>query len=295
MIEGFFTHICTIKQYKIIKMKKSIFLAALFLSVVINAQDFQGKATYKTHRKVDFKMKDKKGGNSDLQKQLQAQLLKQFQKTYTLNFTKSESTYKQNEELSTPQAQNGISIQIMGNGGGTDVLYKNVADKRFVNKTEISGKRFLIKDKLSELDWEMTSETKNIGNYTCYKATRKREETRTSFSMTDGEREEKKEKVTIETVAWYTSQVPVSNGPGSFWGLPGLILEIQDGKQTIVCTEIVMNPSDKINIKEPSKGKKVTQEKFDKIMDKHSKEMMERFKSKRKNKDGNSISIEIQG
>ncbi len=276
-------------------MKKAIAIITLFLSISIYAQDFQGKATYKTHRKVDFKMKDKKGGNSDLQKQLQAQLLKQFQKTYTLNFTKSESTYKQNAALSTPQVQNGVSIKIMGNGGGTDVLYKNVADKRFVNKTEISGKRFLIKDKLSELDWEMTSETKNIGNYTCYKATRKREETRTSFSMTDGEKEKNEEKVIIETVAWYTPQVPVSNGPGDFWGLPGLILEIQDGKQTIVCTEIVMNPSDKVQIKEPLKGKKVTQKKFDKIMDEHTKEMMERFKSKRKSKDGSSFSIQIQG
>ena len=37
------------------------------------------------------------------------------------------------------------------------------------------------------------------------------------------------------------------------------------------------------------------EKKFDKIMEKHSKEMMERFKSKRKSKDGNSFSIEIQG
>ena len=278
-------------------MKKVTTIIVFFLSVTIFAQSFQGKATYKTHQKFDFKMnKEKSGVNSDLQKQLKAQLMKQFQKTYTLNFDKSTSTYKQNEELSSPQAAtNGMQIKIMGNGGGTDVLYKNVTEKRFVNKTEISGKRFLIKDKLNELDWEMTSETKNIGNYTCYKATREREETRTSFSMTDGEKEEKKEKVIVKTVAWYTPQIPVSNGPGEFWGLPGLILEIQDGKQTIVCTEIVMNPSDKIQIKEPSKGKKVTQEKFDKIMDKHSKEMMERFKSKRKSKDGNSFSIQIQG
>ncbi|MGB1232522.1 MAG: GLPGLI family protein, partial [Winogradskyella sp.] len=132
-------------------------------------------------------------------------------------------------------------------------------------------------------------------NYTCYKATRSREETRTSFSMTDGEKEEKKEKVTIVTTAWYTPQIPVSNGPEDFWGLPGLILEIQDGKLTIACTEIVINPKEKIEIKKPKKGKKVTQKKFDKIMDDHSKEMMERFRNKRKSKDGNSISIEIQG
>ena len=276
-------------------MKKVTTIIVLFLSVTIFAQSFQGKATYKTHQKFDFKMKKEKSGvNSDLQKQLKAQLMKQFQKTYTLNFDKSTSTYKQNEELSSPQAStNGMQIKIMGNGGGTDVLYKNINEKRFVDKTEISGKRFLIKDNLEKYDWEMTSETKNIGNYTCYKATKKREETRSSFSMTDGEKEETKKTVTIETVAWYTPQIPVSNGPGMFWGLPGLILEIQDGKKTIVCTEIVINPSEKINIKEPSKGKKVSQKKFDQIMDKHSKEMMERFKTKRKSKNEDSFSIQI--
>ena len=278
-------------------MKKVTTIIVLFLSVTIFAQSFQGKATYKTHQKFDFKMKKEKSGvNSDLQKQLKAQLMKQFQKTYTLNFDKSTSTYKQNEELSSPQAStNGMQIKIMGNGGGKDVLYKNINEKRIVDKTEISGKRFLIKDNLEKYDWEMTSETKNIGNYTCYKATKKREETRSSFSMTDGEKEETKKTVTIETVAWYTPQIPVSNGPGMFWGLPGLILEIQDGKKTIVCTEIVINPSEKINIKEPSKGKKVSQKKFDQIMDKHSKEMMERFKTKRKSKNGSSFSIQIQG
>lgn len=266
-----------------------------FTAVISSAQNFHGKATYKTFRKIDFKMKEG-GENSAMQKQIQKQLKKQFQQTYTLNFNKTESVYTQNKKLSAPQTNTGgVSIVIAGTGGGTDVLYKNTSNKEYLNKTEISGKRFLIKDKLENFGWKMSSETKNIGNYTCYKATRSREETRASMTVTDGKPEEKKEKVTITTTAWYTPQVPVSNGPGEFWGLPGLILEIQEGKLTIVCSEIVINPSDKIEIKVPKKGKKVSQEKFDKIMDEHSKEMMERFRSKRKSKDGNSFSIEIQG
>ena len=67
----------------------------------------------------------------------------------------------------------------------------------------------------------------------------------------------------------------------AFWGLPGLILEIQDGDQTIVCSEIVLNPKEKIEIKEPKKGKKVSQEEYEKIMKKHSEDMMERFKNQR--------------
>lgn len=273
-------------------------VALLFLSVAfgINAQNFQGKAVYKTHRKLDIKLGKGKGApNSAIQKQLMAQLKKQFQKTFILNFTKSESTYKQDAELSKPQVQSGgMQIRIM-DSGGSDVLYKNIAEKRYVNQTEISGKRFLIKDQLKDLGWEMTGETKNIGNYTCYKATRSREEERTSFAMTDGKQEEKKETVTVTTVAWYTPQIPVSNGPDDYWGLPGLILEIQEGKLTIACSEIVLNPSNKVAIKEPKRGKKVTQAKFDKIMTEHSKDMMERFKNGRKSKNGNSFSIQIQG
>ena len=279
---------------------RNITLFILLLSASMFSQNFQGKATYKTHRKIDLKIdNDKKGKgapNAEMQKKIQAQIMKQFQQTYTLNFDRSTSSYKQNKKLSSPQVQTGgMQIQIMGNGGGTDVLYKNIKDKRYVNKTEISGKRFLIKDKLENYDWKMTGETKNIGNYTCYKATKTRKETRTSMSMTDGETEEKKEEVTIETVAWYTPEIPISNGPEQFWGLPGLILEVQDGKQTIACTEIVLNPSEKIEIKEPTKGKKVTQKEFDTVMDKHTKDMMERFKNRRKSNDGNSFQIEIQG
>ncbi len=279
-------------------MKKviTLLLATCFLSGF--AQNFQGKATYKTHRKVDIRIDSSStAANPDIQKQLMAQLQKQFQKTYTLNFTKIESTFKQNKELSAPQPQaiGGVSIQILGNGGGTDVLYKNIAEKRYTNKTEISGKRFLIKDNLEDFKWEMTSETKNIGNYICYKATHSREEERISFTSENGKENETKEMVTVETIAWYTPDIPVSNGPRGHWGLPGLILEIQEGKETIVCTEIVLNPTEKINIEEPIKGKIVTQEKYDKIMDTHTKEMMERFKNRRKSKDGESFSIEIQG
>ena len=267
-------------------MKIQFFAILILLGLVVNAQDFQGKATYKTHRK--FKMNlggDRQKGqgiNTEMQAKIRAQMMKQFQRTFTLSFTKNESVYKQNEELEAPQVQtSGMQIQVSVSGGGTDVYYKNTAEKRYVNKTEISGKRFLIKDNLEQPKWEMSGETKNIGNYTCYKATQKREEIRTSFLMTDGEREEKKEKVTVETVAWYTPEIPVSNGPERFWGLPGLILEIQDGDQTIVCSEIVLNPKEKIEIKEPKKGKKVSQEEYGEIMKKHSEDMMKRFTNQR--------------
>ena len=90
--------------------------------------------------------------------------------------------------------------------------------------------------------------------------------------------EETTEKVI--TTAWYTLDIPINNGPENYWGLPGLILEINDGTQTIVCTEIIFNPSKKVEIKEPTKGKVVNRKKISEIQMKKSKEMLERFKSR---------------
>merc|ERR1712223_2063823 len=102
--------------------------------------------------------------NAEMQAKIDVRMVKQFQRTFTLNFTKTESVYKQNEELEAPQVQTGgmlFQVSVTGIVGGTDVFYKNAAEKRYVEKTEISGKRFLIKDKLEQPKWEMSGETKN--------------------------------------------------------------------------------------------------------------------------------------
>lgn len=273
-----------------------ILVLLLVISLTASGQKFQGKATYKTHRNIDIKIQEGGGApNSEIQKALHEQLKKRFQKTYTLSFTKSKSTYVQNKEIQPNVKKGDVKIMIMGNGAGDDVLYKNISTKGYVNKREISGKRFLIKDKLPIHNWKMSSETKKIGKYTCYKATRSREVEKSSFMMTDGETEEKKKKIIITTTAWYTPEIPISNGPGMHWGLPGLILEVHEGKQSIVCSELIVNPSKKIKITIPKKGKKVTQEKFDKIMKEKSEEMIERFKNNRKSTNGGSLDIQIQG
>ena len=278
---------------------KTIAAILIFIcSIALNAQEFTGKATYKTSRKTNFKIGGDRNSNiSDkMKKELEARLKKMNQRTFILNFDKSSSTYKEEVSLKAPTPQvNGGGIRVMSFGsGGTDLLYKNLKEKRFANKTEIMGKAFLVKDSLQNYDWQLSSETKNIGNYTCYKATFSREVENVNLTLENGEPKEVKSKKTVTTTAWYTPQVPISNGPDDYYGLPGLILEINDGTTTIVCTEIVLNPSEKVSIEEPKKGKVVNQEKFMKITQEKSKEMMERFRSRRGG-DGNSIEIRIGG
>lgn len=268
-------------------MKTKIFILLFLLSLSISAQEFSARAIYKTSRAIKFQPNKNNPANEELQKQMQQRLLKMSQKTYILDFNRTESIYKQDVELGSPKPQAG-NFTVMNFGGGSShrTLYKNIKENRVTDKTDIMGKPFLIKDKLEKYNWVLTGETKNIGKYTCYKATFEKEVEKVeystfSFSRDPKHRKEKeKEKPKIEkviTTAWYTPEVPISNGPNNFGGLPGLILEINDGILTIVCTEIILKPSNKINIKEPTGGEEVSRTEYEKIQKKKSEEAMKRF------------------
>ncbi len=68
-----------------------------------------------------------------------------------------------------------------------------------------------------------------------------------------------------ETVitAWYSPEIPVSQGAENYWGLLGLILEVNDGKTVILCSEVVLNPKVKTELKASIKGKVTSQKEFD--------------------------------
>ena len=118
----------------------------------------------------------------------------------------------------------------------------------------------------------------------------------TTNDAEEEEVEDKEPEMEERTVsAWYTPQIPVNNGPAMYQGLPGLILEVHDGKLTIICSKIVLNPEDKVEIEEPTKGKEVNQKEYDVIMEKKAKEMMERYAPRKGSKNGESIEIRIGG
>jgi GLPGLI family protein len=271
----------------------------LFCSLIINAQSFTGKAIYKTSIKSSFSFDEDENStmSDDMKKQLQAQLHKMNQKTFILNFDQKTSLYIEETTLDVPKPQvgGGDIVMMFGGSGNASIYFKNIKEKRFANQTEIQGKRFLVKDKLLEINWELSSETKNIGTYTCYKATYSKEVDNVEISIKDGETVEDKSKETIVTTAWYTPQVPVSNGPGNYQGLPGLILEVNDGKKTIVCSEIILNSSQKSKIEEPKKGKVVSQNKYIKIQKQKKDEIMEKFKGRNGFDIGNGVNIKIGG
>jgi GLPGLI family protein len=281
-------------------MNKSLKLSLLLLclSALTMAQDFQGKAVYKSANKMDIQL-DGQGMDPEMQKRVQAMLAKQSQKEYTLAFDAYSSLFTLNEALdSSPQQQGGMMFIGISADGGGDEVYKNTKEKRFTSQRDLFGKAFLVKDQLASNEWKLTKETKQIGQYTCYKATYDREQE--SFqSISINNEEENKTETTTKTItveAWYTPDIPVAHGPQMYWGLPGLVMEVKNGGSTIICTEVVLNPKDKIDIKEPSKGKTVNEEEFTALMDEKMAEMEKMDRGgKQKGGGGHAMKITIGG
>ena len=273
-------------------MKNITTIFLLFMAMASFSQaNFQGKAVYqsKTTMSSDF------GGrqmSEERKKQIMQRMKSMLEKTFVLSFTREESVYKEEAKLAAPTT-GGRGSRFGGfSGGGTK--YKNVKEGELLEATESFGKKFLISEDAEKPNWELGSETKQIGNYTCFKATLVKKNTafdwrsmrrpKKSKAKKDSSKVKKELELPKETIvtAWYTPQIPVSNGPGNYWGLPGLILEINEGRTTVLCSEITMNPSEKIEIKKPEKGKKITRKEYTKMMKEKMEEMRDRFRSGRR-------------
>lgn len=285
------------------KNLKRQFLLALGIMVAavisVTAQNFQGIATYQSSRSMEgFSFKGE-GMTPAMESQIMEQMKKQFQKEYELKFNLKESVWSEVESLDGGPATAAAGGMVISMSMGGGVTYKNTAENLYMQETEIFSKPFLVNDTLNKREWELTDEVKTIGNYQAYKAiyTDIRESRSISFnSESDGDvsKEEMKPEIKMDTtsiVAWYTPQIPVSQGPDDYWGLPGLILEVSDGRTTYACTKVVLNPEEGVKIKQPSKGKKVTRAELREEMDAKTAEMAEKFS----NGKGGNVHIKIGG
>ena len=160
-----------------------------------------------------------------------------------------------------------------------------------IEDVEQFSKRFLVSEEMEPSQWEMGTETKKIGQYTCYKAILVKEDknidwgsifSRGSNKKKDSTntKENKPVKKMLTVTAWYTPQIPVSTGPDTYYGLPGLILELNAGRTTMLCTEVAINTQEALEIEVPNKGKEVSRDEYNKIVKVKTAELKERFQSR---------------
>lgn len=276
-------------------MKKHLCSLFLIFSFMGYSQNFTGQATYKSATSFSFKMDSSKVA-ADQQAMFKQMMAKALQKEFTLSFNRTESIYKEVETLDKGQGMRmGGMLSMFGGGGGT--LYKNISSTQMLEQIEFFGKLFLISDSLHQYQWELHKETKSIGNYTCHKATAQKVNKRIRIETSDAEAKDTIFSDTVQLTAWYTMQIPVSNGPSKYGGLPGLIMELNDGNTTILCTKVVLNPADEVQIEKPEKGEEVSREEYQEITAKKLQEMRKMYRGSgdRRGRGNNSFDISIGG
>lgn len=141
-----------------------------------------------------------------------------------------------------------------------DILYKDIAAKKSVHQKGLMGKSFVVSDELVKHKWKITNEKIKYLDYECQKAVIEEEG---NF-----------------VVAWFTSEIPAQIGPAMYHGLPGAILmiSVNEGKREFKALEITLDEMEDLKI--PSKGKKVSEEEYQKIQAEKLKEMQEMHGSK---------------
>lgn len=276
-------------------MKISLTFFSLLFTLIVTSQNFTGQATYQSKTNVDMEL----GGREmtdQMRKQIADMMKSALEKTYILNFNQTESLYKEEEKLGAPGAGGGGMMMVMGNFTA-GIQYKNTKDNVFLQEQEFFGKNFLISDTLPKLEWTLVNESKQIGQYVAFKATAIKKLGDTDWqSMRRRNRnndDEKKDAETksdstevnimdeieipkeIEIVAWYTPQIPVSQGPSEYHGLPGLILEVHADRTSILCSRIVLNLKEPEVIRSPTRGQKVTLEQYQQIVKEKVEEMQD--------------------
>lgn len=109
------------------------------------------------------------------------------------------------------------SVAVKGNTAQTSkesltdfpyVIIKNPKENYLAYTLQIVDDYFYYEQKLNLFTWELHEETKVVNGYNAQKATM-------NYSGRD-------------YIAWFTNEIPISDGPFKFNGLPGLIIELSD-------------------------------------------------------------------
>lgn len=267
-------------------LKITVLLLLIYIPQETNAQKFQGKAIYKSKSKMELGRWGARMSEAQ-KKQIAARLKSRLEKTYILTFNMQEAMFLEDEKIDAISGATDSWGKYFARGD----QYKNVKENKIVQSQEFYGKRFLVKDDLYKINWEMGTETKKIGNYTCYLAKAfvpKKEIEWYNFSWSDlRKKEDNKDnpEANLRVVeAWYTPQISVSTGPAEFWGLPGLILEVSSGNTTLLCTEIEINSDKTVDIVAPKKGTEITKADYNATIVKKMQEMRQQRMGRRRSR-----------
>ena len=232
---------------------KKFFILIFTLPMFVFSQNKQGEIRYKEITKFEV---------PEEYKQYMTGMPDSLIKETILLFNETESIYKNFENLDAAVDPEGGQWWMMWFNKDVQT-YKNFKDSIRIEKQDFMDKVFLIKEKLIDTTkWKIKPSTDAVLGYQCMKATTVRD--------------------SIEVTVWFTTQIPISNGPSMSGGLPGMILKVEvpfssgrrgNGMMTIIADKVTFREIGPKEIEQPKKGKEVTREEYTAIVTEKMKEM----------------------
>ncbi len=164
------------------------------------------------------------------------------------------------EEEVRSNAGGNVEMRFRGMRDNTEIIY-DITKKEKQEFREFMNRPFLIVDENAGEagKWKIGAGQKEILGFVCQEA------------IQYGEKD--------TLLAWFSPQIPVAAGPRGVGNLPGMILEldVNNGKIVVTATEVTPGEVNSKEIAIKGKGKKVTKEEFDKIVEEKTEEMKEMY------------------
>lgn len=126
-------------------------------------------------------------------------------------------------------------------------VYGDLVEKAFLFHVNNSLGNMVVEN-TKKYKWKITNEYKMIAGYKCRKA----------YKITESNPDN------LNYMAWFTPQIPVAFTPVRYRGLPGATLGIKSGPKYIYAKEVKF--TDDVTIKKPEGGKRISFDKYKKII-----------------------------
>lgn len=218
-------------------------IASLFCSSIFaqtNAH-FTTSGTIEYEKRVNmYAIIKKRMGNDE--GSFGAQAFENYKKTQPqFKVLKSTLTFNNNKTLFTPAApaeSNNSWFSDVPEGLQGNTVYTDLGTSISTSAKRVFEEQFLVKDTVRKINWKITDETREIAGYNCRRA---------NAVIMDS----------VYVVAFYTDEIPLSGGPESFTGLPGMILGVAMPHDNITwfATKVTDMPIPENQLKIPAKGK----------------------------------------
>lgn len=222
------------------KIKISLIIIMLFLFAGTDAQIFVSKGQIEYEVKSDIK---KTMGNDAWDEKLKDKLPRFKIGYFTLTFADGKSSY-QFDRWDGPKLPNFLT-----SSDEEDKYFYDHNSDRYSMQKNIYGTNINIADSIPHIKWKLENENRIIAGFNCRKAV---------AILFDS----------VYVFAFYTEEITLTGGPGSFQGLPGTIMGVTIPRlyTSWIATKLTVNGIDVSRIKPLTAKKMITMNDFKSIV-----------------------------